>query len=176
LSPVVLTSGGDVSTDQANGVAPDGTLYFQHFTQATFWDIVRMPPIAGGPITPVVGSAPNELMGSLSPDGRWIAYVRDGQHIVVQSTAGSGSPVVIANDGSSPAWSRDGSTILFERSGAIWAVPVTAGATFGAGAPVRRFTLPFPVSRLQFTRDGRAAVVVPGAVGSREPELIVLQR
>jgi hypothetical protein len=54
--------------------------------------------------------------GSLSPDGRWIAYVSDESGVLetyIAAFAGQGKWQVSANGGSRPHWSRDGKELYF---------------------------------------------------------------
>jgi TolB protein len=73
-----------------------------------------------------------------SPDGRLIAFAsrRDGNsHIFVMSADGSGTRRLTSQafDDDHPAWSRDGTRILFGREGALFAVALTGGKATRVG-------------------------------------------
>jgi Tol biopolymer transport system component len=81
-----------------------------------------------------------ENNGSLSPDGKWLAYMSDlagGGGLYVQSFPGKEGRWQVATDATRlPVWSRDGRELFYlDRSGQVMAVPVNAGATWQSGAP-----------------------------------------
>jgi Tol biopolymer transport system component len=118
---------------------------------------------------------------SLSPDGRWIAAVRDRKSIAVVPT-GQGGPRTLTLGGNAlPQWNRmawtpDSRAVIVKAntSGApeLWVVPID-------GAPGRR--LDVDVSRiappafggLTLHNDGRRLAFVSGETGS---EIWVLER
>ena len=110
---------------------------------------------------------------SLSPDGRFIAYVAPAgdtgsqRDIFVLATDGtSDTPVVQhpAQDGA-PMWSPDGSRLIFVslRTGgvALWSVPVTAGKPAGPAELVKADV--GLASPLGFTRAGSLYYALSGA-------------
>jgi Tol biopolymer transport system component len=80
------------------------------------------------------------LLSAISPDGRWLAYVstETGRNeVYVQSfTTGSRFAQISAAGGTEPHWSPDGRTLYyFQEPDQLVAVPIEAGAVFGAGRP-----------------------------------------
>ena len=85
-----------------------------------------------------VGSA------SLSPDGHWLAYDRqgtEGWETVVERFPGPGRKVAIAAGGRAPRWSPDGRAIYFRRGDSFFRVRVTPGERLEPDAPVELFRL-----------------------------------
>jgi serine/threonine-protein kinase len=99
-------------------------------------------------ITSVDGSAPLQRLGTaahfeaapvFSPDGRWIAHLADagdGYRVFVADARGSGRRwAVSADEGSEPAWSRNGREIFYRKGNTFYAVAVQPGPEFRAGRP-----------------------------------------
>ncbi len=89
----------------------------------------------------------DQYMPTLSPDGRWLAYVtvESGQEEVYvrpfPNTADARWQVSNAGGGS-PVWSPSGREIFFaDRSGQVVSVAVTPGASFQSGTPQPLFPL-----------------------------------
>ncbi len=89
-------------------------------------------------------------LGKLSPDGRWLAYIRLNparlEVYVVPFGGGQGKWQVSANGGHLPQWSSDGKELYYmDPTYNLFAVPVTStgGALqFGAAAEARQPTGP----------------------------------
>lgn len=105
---------------------------------------------------------------ALSPDGRWLAYVRGGapnakgenpnprsfpeppsQHVWLAATDGAAAPRLVAV-GSLPRFSPDGSRLLWHTETGIVTAPVQAN---GLGAS--DYLVSGPAERLSFSPDGR---------------------
>jgi serine/threonine-protein kinase len=101
-------------------VAPDGTIVFMEDHPVTGADLWSLAP--DGRVSPLVITPFNEgLTGaSVSPDGRFIAYVSDESgrpEVYAMPLGGRGPRVVVSLDGGTgPVWARDGRE-LFYRSG-----------------------------------------------------------
>jgi hypothetical protein len=93
--------------------------------------------------TPVVRQAVNVNSASLSPDGRWLAFVsaESGRsEIVVQSLAPGGGRTQVSTDGGSAAvWSSNGRTLYYMFGSELFAVPVELSNGLSAGKPRRVF-------------------------------------
>jgi hypothetical protein len=80
---------------------------------------------------------------SLSPDGRWLAYLSDEtgrSEIYVESFPASGArQLVSADGGDSPVWRRDGRELTYRRGATMLAVSVDTTIGFSAGKPTRLF-------------------------------------
>ena len=73
----------------------------------------------------------------LSPDGRQLAFVRDGQILLMPSEGGWPATLTTAPGGrSGVTWSPDGEMLAYASHGALWVVPAAGGQ------PVRLTTAP----------------------------------
>jgi hypothetical protein len=81
----------------------------------------------------------SETSPTLSPDGRWLAYVSNesGRYeVYVQSYPGPGARLQVSTDGGrAPLWSADGRQLFYRYADQMMAVPVAAGPSFSAGKP-----------------------------------------
>ncbi len=109
-----------------------------------------------------------EMGGTLSRDGRWLAYSSDatGQaEVYVQPFPGSGGKWQVSEGGNAPRWSTDGRSIYYANiEGAMMQVPVEAGATFSHGKARVLFESRYPMNSDTFTNydvmpDGRFIMV-----------------
>ena len=69
----------------------------------------------GGPLTPENADA---AYGDISPDGAWLAFVREEQttpHLYVMPVRGGAARRVIEGSGTLPQWSPDGRWLAFTR-------------------------------------------------------------
>lgn len=88
-----------------------------------------------------------ETYGSISPDGRWLAYQSDASdnrlEIYVQSFPEPGRKVRVSQSGGQLArWRRDGKELYYVGADDnLMAVPVQTGAGFTAGTPIPLFNL-----------------------------------
>ena len=80
----------------------------------------------------------DERNPAVSPDGRWLAYASNETgtfEIYVRSLAeGSGRTRVSIGGGAEPRWARSGRELFFRSRDSVYAVPVTPGPEFRAGA------------------------------------------
>jgi Tol biopolymer transport system component len=120
-------------------------IYLQ-YDPKTKLDVWALPMIGSGAAKPfpLVQTEANETTGTLSPDGRWLAYASDesGQYEVwVQSFPRGGSKQQVSTGGgSSPRWRRDGRELFYHAAtGKLMVMPVRSGESFEVGAPVPLF-------------------------------------
>jgi len=90
----------------------------------------------------------NATSASLSPDGRWLAYVQAGSkgvnEVYVEPFPPTGEKhQITAGRGSSPLWSPDGKQLFYLRVGQIFAVDVQTQPSFSAGK-----TMALPIDRI----------------------------
>jgi serine/threonine-protein kinase len=85
---------------------------------------------------------------TLSPDGRWLAYVSDesgNSEVYVRPFPGVDSAkfAISVGGGLEPLWRRDGTELFFRNQrGDMFAVPVATGRQFEHGAPKLLFSRP----------------------------------
>ncbi len=116
-------------------ISPDGnTLLFSTSdpnTQADLWLSPLQDPKGAKPF---VVSPFAENQGTISPNGRWVAYQSDDSgksEIYVADFPGGGNRVQASTDGGSePVWSRNGKELFYRSGKKFMSVPVKAGALF----------------------------------------------
>jgi serine/threonine-protein kinase len=125
----------------ATSWSPDGKWILGE-VQADTFDIWAVPADGEGEPVEFLATQFFDRFPSISPDGRWVAYMSDESgrpEIYVRPfPAASGKWQVSDGGGSWPAWSRDGSEIVFRSGDGLMAAPVsTSDGTFRAGRPER---------------------------------------
>ena len=133
-----------------------------------------------GPIEPLAASQFTEQYPSLSPDGRWLAFVSDqsGQEqVYVRPLDGAGDLVQVSQGGGNePVWSRDGRSLFFRAfaSGQVDLVEATVrtAPTFAVMGRRRLFSaVDFagtqPHANYDVMPDGRGFVMVRRSPASR---------
>jgi eukaryotic-like serine/threonine-protein kinase len=136
---------------------------WEHLPQFDLGVLDLGPPRAFTKITQS-GSARD---GSLSPDGRWVAYQStastggyEGQIIVRPfPDIQRGHWIVSTGVGRSPIWSHDGRELFYRtEDGTVMAVPIATTSTFKHDPPVRVVT---PVNTLRDWASGPTYAVSP---------------
>ena len=134
------------------------------------WDVWLQPMTERAKPSPIVQTDFNEMHGTVSPDGRWIAYTSDetgSMQVYVQSfpTAGNKSQVSVRG-GYEPKWGANGDELYFiSASRKLMSVKLQSGASFRAAVPEELFELPLsePVASFPNTyvvaADGRRFLV-----------------
>jgi Tol biopolymer transport system component len=162
-------------------ISPDGrSMVLETESPGTAGDLALLGLGGSAPLEPLVATTAEEAGAKLSPDGRWIAYASNesGQYeIYVDAFPALGARQLVSTQGGdSPAWSRDGKSLLWSApTGAIWFAPVTPGERIGFGAPALWTVPKSPLLNWDVAPDGRrlaAAVRNEGEV-SVAPRLIV---
>jgi Tol biopolymer transport system component len=130
-----------VTTTEENqgvtGISPDGgTLVHSHvFTNADHWEIMALPADGNEAATPLVSGPYRRGSGTISPDGRWLAYRSDESgtfEVFVEPYPGPGAKVPASiGGGTHPGWSAD-SRELFYRGADGTMMSATIG---GEGTP-----------------------------------------
>jgi len=129
-------------TQYPTGVSPDGRrLIFIDEFPTTGNDVMALELDATHRVTPLVQSPFNERNGTVSPDGRWLAYEANdsGQfEIYVRPfpDVNSGRWQVSTTGGTRPIWTRSGQELVYvSPTGALMAVAVTRGSSWAATTP-----------------------------------------
>ncbi len=153
-------------------------------------DIVLATPGDSATWRPLLATRFNELHGTLSPDGRWIAYLTDetgGLELYVREFPSLAKPTRVSPAGAyaasfmqhrigRPLWSRDGRELLYVAADGrtMLAVEVRPGDPIAFGAPRPLFRLPpGTVDLCAAPGLDRFLVVVPPA-GQASPSAVVL--
>jgi Tol biopolymer transport system component len=134
---------GKIPTDWSR----DGRfIIYRQNESKTKWDVWFLPVTGSGEAKPfpVVRTEASEIAGTLSPDGRWLAYASDvsGRYeVYVQSFPGGGGKRQVSTDGGSGlCWRRDGRELFYHAGdGKLMAVPVSSGESLEVGAAVALF-------------------------------------
>ncbi|HET9409931.1 MAG TPA: protein kinase [Candidatus Sulfotelmatobacter sp.] len=108
-----------------------------------------------------------ERQGSLSPDGRWMAYESNESgrsEIYVEPVPGPGGRRQISIDGGEePRWVRNGREIAYRSGTKMISVPVQEQPVFQTGKPTelfdRKFDRGFAVAGYDVTPDGRTFIM-----------------
>jgi Tol biopolymer transport system component len=121
---------------RVSGWTPDGAAVIISRTLAGTREDIWMVPVRPGDEPRAVVSTPfADVQGTVSPDGRWIAYASDESgdwEIYVERFADrSPEPVtrlrVTSGGGSDPRWRRDGRELFFRRGRGIHAAVLAVG-------------------------------------------------
>jgi Tol biopolymer transport system component len=138
-------------------------------------DIIRVPLDKTGPPEPLLGSPALEYAPTVSPDGRWLAYVSTAsgvQEVWVREMDGTGQWQISRQGGVGPRWSADGRELFFRRSDVQVAVTIDAGPRFRAGQERPLFTGAFnwrTEAGISYAVDpvtGRFLMILPPSAGS----------
>jgi serine/threonine-protein kinase len=146
----------------ATSWSPDGRWILGE-VQADTFDIWAVPADGSGEPVEFLATQFFDRFPSISPDGNWVAYMSDESgrpEIYVRPfPAASGKWQVSDGGGSWPAWSRDGSEIVFRSGDGLMAAPVsTSDGTFRAGRPA-------PLAQGGFSGD-QVGIAVSGSIFS----------
>jgi serine/threonine protein kinase len=164
--------------------SPDGEwLVFERVGVDNNIDLFALPSGGGDPVA-LVASSFSESHATVSPDGRWMAFVSDESgtnHVYVTTFPEPARRWQISTDGGSfPRWSADGSELFFvnSSSGLVATEIDGSGSTLSVGSSSTLFQLnlvgvfryPFDVAP-----DGSRFLVIRSAsVASSDPIVVVL--
>ena len=132
---------------------------------------------------PVAQSEFIEALGSLSPDGAWIAYgSNESGSVEIYARPfpeGEGRWQVSTDGGRAPVWSEGGAEIFYLSANRdkVLAVPVKTGSSFEAGVPKVLFELEQPLltlSTFDVTADGQRVIMAIPAEEDANPPIVVV--
>ena len=137
-------------------------------------------------IVPLVQTSFDEIMPSLSPDGRWLAYSSNESgtfeaFVRPFPNAQSARWQVSTAGGVDPRWSPDGRELLYwTNAGQLWSVPVLPGTTFVTGQahalPIDGTRYVGQIGSWDIAPDGKHFLMIRQALGkSEERELVVVE-
>jgi len=167
---------------QTNGWSPDGhSIVYARLDPATQWDLWVLPMDDHHEPRPYLRTRFNEANGSVSPDGRWIAYDSDesGQsEVYVQSFPIPGSKYqVTTGGGTNYGWTRDGKRLVFAlNSDPIhgYVAEVQSGTEFRLGTPHPGITPPKDARGLQPDHTGKRLLALFPAGKDPAPSITVV--
>jgi Tol biopolymer transport system component len=116
----------------------------------------------------LISSGFENFSPSLSPDGKWVAYVSDESgrnEVYVRPFPGPGGRWQVSKDGGNePRWSHTGREIFFRAGQGVMSAAVLAGATFAPGEVRELFRTTAPPGLVYTTydvsRDGQTFYLV----------------
>jgi Tol biopolymer transport system component len=173
-------------------VSADGrTVVFQQRTARGDVDVLSLPLSGVRTPAPVVQSPFDEWDASLSPDGRFLAFVSNESgrpEVYLTPFSGAGARTRVSTGGlratpsrpgamRSLAWSRDGGELFYVSADReLLAVPVRTKPVLEVGTPATLFTLKGPAwNSFDVSTDGkRFLAVVPEVVANEQPLTVVL--
>ena len=131
----VQLSDHEVGATFPRSYLPDGSgLLFQHENNI---GILHLEPEPKEEI--LLGTPFDEMEPSLSPNGRWLAYVSDQsgrREVYVQPFPTGDSRWAVSNDGGQePAWSRDGAELFYRNGDRMMVVSVSGASDLRLGTP-----------------------------------------
>jgi len=104
---------------------PQGKLLFHEQTRARHMDLLELDP-ASGEVRGLATGDPYEACGTVSPDGRWLAYLSDetgALEVYLRSYPELGPKQrVTPGGGTEPVWSAAGDELYFRRGHGLHAV------------------------------------------------------
>jgi Tol biopolymer transport system component len=154
---------------------PDGsTLIFSELTAETNWDIATLPIGRDAKPQAVHRTASAELFGSVSPDGRWLAYTSDETgrfEIYAQPFPSGGRKAQVTTTGTAGPrsggvvwWRRDSRQLAYRNHDGtrVLTVDVESGPDFRTGVPKAIATIRPQTITLDWSGDlQRALAIVP---------------
>ena len=149
-------------------------IVFGGLSAETGWDLWLLPMGGEGRPVPYLRSAAWEVAATVSPDGRWLAYMSNetGQfEVYVQSFPQPGRKVRVSVDGGfNPTWANGGRELRYGSGRARVAVTVTPGDEFQPSAPRTLFALRPDVNSGASFGDG-SRTLVGIATGTQPPDV-----
>jgi Tol biopolymer transport system component len=130
------------------------------------WDL-WVSPVGGGKPFPFLETRFTEIQGTISPDGRWMAYASDEsgrfETYVTEFPQKRGRWQISTNGGMQPSWRADGRELFYVGPDQTFmSVEVSGSADLQAAPPVALFKANFPPSVPAYWR-----YYVPSADGQR---------
>jgi len=127
-------------------------------------DVWLVPAFGGGEPAPVIETPFADIQGTVSPDGRWIAYASDeaGRFEIYVERFQDRSPLpgtrerVTSGGGSDPRWSHDSHELFFRRGSEIHAAtPALGRGQHALAATAMLFDTELNVRTFDVAPDGR---------------------
>jgi eukaryotic-like serine/threonine-protein kinase len=147
------------------GWTPDGReIVFARENKDTGWDLYAAAVEGDHKPRPLVVAPFNQNDASLSPDGKWLAYVSDesGQNeVFVQAMNDPNTRAQISSEGGRfPRWARSGNELFFVSKNRLMSVKFAPGNALNPGKPVMLFEEKRGLSGYDVAADGRFVVAL----------------
>ena len=148
-TPEVLWKSTRLVPIAVDSFTPDGSaLIFSMSGLPTRTDMYLLPLTGTREARALIATPGAEVLGKISPDGRWIAYTGQyeaGEQVYVQAFPSlAGRWQVSRNGGSAALWSRDGRELFFFNGDQLFAAPVKLAPVFSPGEPRPLFRIARP--------------------------------
>ena len=141
-------------------------------------------------LKPLFQTPVNQLVGEISPDGRWLAYqssegsTEDQVYVRPFPDVDRGRWQVSVDGGSTPLWSRDGRELFFRsprpnRLNVVRVMATGGGAAFAYGTPSALFDLSpyspgFFGRSFDVSRDGKRFVMLRRSGAEQDQRIVVV--
>ena len=147
------------------GWTPDGReLILSRENKDTGVDIYAVAVEGDHKPRPIVATPFNQAEASISPDGKWLAYVSDesGQpEVFVQAMNDPNIRGQISSEGGhEPRWARSGNELFFRAKEGLMSAKFAPGSALNPGKPVKLFEDKRTWSGYDVAPDGRFVVAV----------------
>jgi len=174
-------------------ITPDGMrVIFTEVGDKTEDDVMELPLNGTRSVRPLIQTAFSERNGTVSPDGRWIAYEAEdsGQpqiYVRPYPNVNAGRWQVSSEIGTRPLWSRDGRDLFYVSRSGFMSVEVQARSSWMSTTP--KLIVPFtqgsynalgpniPGRTYDISLDGQRLLIVkniPAATQETSPRQIVV--
>jgi serine/threonine-protein kinase len=142
---------------------PDGReIIFARKNKDTGWDLYAVAVEGDHKPRPLVVAPFDQADASISPDGKWLAYVSNesGQEeLFVQAINDPNMRAQISSEGGTdPRWARSGNELLFLSKRRLMSVKFAPGGGLNPGKPVQLFEDKAPWLSYDVAPDGRLVV------------------
>ena len=146
------------------------------------WDIWAVPLDGGGPARALAATAANEQLATVSPDGKWLAFISDESGVVelyVVPFGSTGMRYQVTNGGGGTGtWTPDSRHLLFTdvRHPAVAVIAdVLPGATFALGPARVLVHPPEGLAGADPARDGKRFLGIVPAEKARPQTVTIVQ-
>ncbi|MFI5279602.1 MAG: protein kinase [Gemmatimonadales bacterium] len=159
-----------------------GVLFYGRATTVAKTEIYQMSVDGPPNARLVLGSAFNNLAPSLSPDGRWMAYVSNESgrlEVYVRPFPGPGGRWQVSLEGGvEPLWSPTGREIFYRDGDRMLAATVRTQGGFEVGNRTQLFAGPYDqsggVPNYDVTRDGQSFFMFQSVQGTEQLVMVML--
>jgi len=123
-----------------SSISSDGKMAFYTESDPSTRQDLWMVPLEGDRKASLILQTPfDEAAPSISPDGRWLAYLSNESgrlEVYIRAFPGPGGKWQISTEGGvEPLWSRDGRELFYWSGDKLMAVDITTQPSFQAGTP-----------------------------------------